>query len=82
MKKFLIISLVLILLLSMIACEKEPEECLICDGDGVRRCYMIERYKDANGLPTRQHDPKTCTVCDDSGNMVCNACRGKGWRKD
>ncbi|MBQ9785012.1 MAG: hypothetical protein IJW29_05890 [Clostridia bacterium] len=79
MKKLGIFLLILMMCVSLFSCEKKKEACAICDGDGIRRCYMIDRANSGHAEP---HNPQTCSVCDEDGNMLCNACDGTGWAKD
>ena len=78
MKKVLIIILLLTVLVTLSSCQCDycggSKKCNICDGDGMRMCYMANRYI-INGGP--YHDPKTCSVCD-NGQMLCDTCDGSG----
>lgn len=79
MKKLGMILLILVTCVTLFSCENEKETCWICDGDGIRSCYMINR---ANSGYAEPHNPQTCSVCDENGNMLCNACDGTGWKQD
>ena len=81
MKKVAIILLLVTVFTVLTSCQRQCSfcegsgKCGTCGGDGIRGCYMIMRAIGGVGGP---HNIKTCTVCDDDGQMICNGCRGTG----
>ena len=73
MKKFIAITILLLLVVFFTACEEEKMPCLVCEGSKRSMCPIKRGAQFTGGT----HNVP-CSSCDGSGYVECFHCGGTG----